>query len=62
MKRKDMLNGCPEEFKPRMEDIIDEIEDKVGYIRDPLNVQSISDLQLIETAYDKASELCSDLY
>lgn len=61
--RIDIMEDCPEGFEDRLRDFIDGLESQVCEIFDLLdNIDSVSKLDQIETAFDKLRELGADLY
>ena len=62
MTRKDIMYDCPEEFKDKLCEFIDYVEDEAREIKDLLNINGIGQLGCIEEAFDKADELSKNLY
>lgn len=61
--RQEVLNKCPEEAVPFVEELLDAIEYDVKYVRDLLanaEVESLSNT--IEECRKALSSLCDDLY
>ena len=61
-RRKDILDGCPEEFYEQLVSFIDDIEVIVNEIKDDLDICSIGEIDRIENAYDTADSLADSLY
>ena len=61
-RRTKIMDECPEEFRYELITFIDEIEGAVNDISAELEINSISDLTKIETAFDLATELADSLY
>ena len=62
MRRKDILNDCPEGHEDFVEGILDYFESKFNEIKDKLSITQLSDLSNIEDAYSIAASVCDDLY
>ena len=61
-RRKDILDGCPEEFYEQLVSFIDDIEVIVNEIKDDLDICGIGEIDRIENAYDTADSLADSLY
>lgn len=62
MNRKAMLDGCPEDFKERLVEIVDHLEGRVNEIEGLLSIESLDDLAQIVEAGEVVRSLASDLY
>jgi hypothetical protein len=62
MKRDDILNICPEDFKESLGEYIDGIERDVIEIKEMLDIKSVDDIPDIKLAYDYALILARALY
>lgn len=62
MKRKDIMEHCPEEFEDTLKDFIDECESRFQEIRNMLDIKDIDQLDQISDAYRLADDYASDLY
>jgi hypothetical protein len=60
--RNEILENCPEEFHDELKEYIDKLESLVDEIVCELNIDSISDIGNIETAYNLADDLADGLY
>lgn len=60
--RNRLVINCPEEFKPELKGIIDEIENRIGAVLKKMEIRSLSDLSKIEEAYQDLYELHLELY
>ena len=62
VKRKEIMDNCPDDFEDEMKDILDYFEGKFGDIRDQLDISDISQLDRVEDAYSLAKDVAEDLY
>lgn len=62
MKRKEVMEKCPDEFEEEMKSILDYFEDKFNEIRNHLEIDGIGQINQIEYAYDLSKEIATDLY
>jgi hypothetical protein len=62
MKRKDIMDECPDEFEASLKEFIDSVESEVNEIKNNLEITCIGDVGSIEDAYNLASDLCDKLY
>jgi len=60
--RNDIMEKCPEDFEDELKDFIDTVEQRVGDIRDRLNITDINQINHIEDAFSMADELADWLY
>ncbi len=62
MRRQEMMNACPEEFKEEFEEILNSIESRVVEIHEGLEIKGVEDLHQIENAKTLCGDLATDLY
>lgn len=62
MKRKDIMEDCPEEFEETLKDFIDEVESRFNEIRDLLNIKDVTELDQVSDAHTLADDYAGDLY
>lgn len=60
--RSEIINDCPEEFKPTLNSWIDKIESCVNDITSNLTVTSVDDLSSIADAMCDAEKLGDNIY
>jgi hypothetical protein len=62
VKRKEIMEKCPEGFEDDMTDILDYFEGKFTEIEDHLDIDGIGQVNQIEYAYELAKDIRTDLY
>ena len=62
MKRKEIMEGCPEGFEDELKNIVDYFEGTLTEIRSNLEITQISELGQVEEAYDIVCRIAEDLY
>ena len=62
MKRKEIMEDCPEEFEDKLKDIVDYFEGRFNEVVSHLDIDGIGQVNQIEYAYDLAKDIADDLY
>ena len=62
MKRKDIMERCPEDFEDLLKDFIDEVESRFQKVRDLLDIKDVDQLDQVSNAHRLADDYAGDLY
>jgi hypothetical protein len=62
MNRAKMLEDCPEEFKDKIAEVIDHLEERVNDVLDSVETFDINNLDKLEDARTELTSLSQDLY
>jgi len=62
MKRKDIMDKCPEEFEEDLKDFIDSIEHRVNEVEGKMDIKDIGDIADLNDAYTLLKDIAEDLY
>jgi len=62
MNRREIMDGCPEEFEDRLKEIVDHFEGIFNDINQALDIKNLNDLESIVEAADISYKAAGDLY
>lgn len=60
--RKEIMDGCPEEFENSLKNSVDKLEGLLNAILNKFEINSITDISNVEDACNLVDDLCDSLY